>query len=64
MKIFIIGGGGFNGRHLVKFLLENKIKITIFDDLSNCTKEMIESIGNVNFVKGDFRDYELLLKNP
>jgi len=60
MKIFITGGGGFIGGHLAKFLLESKFEITIFDDLSNCTKEMIESIGNVNFVKGDIRDYELL----
>ncbi len=63
MKIFITGGGGFIGRHLAKFLLEGKFEITIFDDLSNCTKEMIESIGNVNFVKGDIRDYELLKKS-
>ncbi len=60
MKIFITGGGGFIGGHLAKFLLESKFEITIFDDLSNCTKEMIESIGNVNFVKGDIRNYELL----
>jgi len=60
MKIFITGGGGFIGGHLAKFLLESKFEITIFDDLSNCTKEMIDSIGNVNFVKGDIRNYELL----
>ena len=63
MKIFITGGGGFVGRHLSKYLLGKKFEITIFDDLSNCSKEMIKSIGNVNFVKGDIRDYELLKKS-
>ena len=63
MKIFITGGGGFVGRYLAKYLLEKKFEVTIFDDLSNCTQEMIGSIGNVNFVKGDIRDYELLKKS-
>jgi len=63
MKVFITGGGGFVGRHLSKYLLEKKFKITIFDDLSNCTQELIESIGKINFVKGDIRDYELLKKS-
>jgi len=63
MKIFITGGGGFIGRHLAKYLLNNNFEITIFDDLSNSTQDMIESIGKVNFVKGDIRDYELLKKS-
>ena len=63
MKIFITGGGGFIGRHLAKYLLNNKFEITIFDDLSNSTQDMIESIGKVNFVKGDIRDFELLNKS-
>lgn len=63
MKIFITGGGGFVGRHLTKYLLKNKFEITVFDDLSNCTQESIESIGKVNFVRGDIRDYEFLEKS-
>ncbi len=63
MKIFITGGGGFIGRHLAKYLLNNNFEITIFDDLSNSTQDMIESIGKVNFVKGDIRDFELLNKS-
>jgi len=63
MKIFITGGGGFIGRHLAKYLQNNNFEITIFDDLSNSTQDMIESIGKVNFVKGDIRDFELLNKS-
>ena len=63
MKIFVTGGGGFIGRHLAKYLVNNDFDVTIFDDLSNSTQETIESIGNVNFVRGDIRDYELLKKS-
>ena len=42
---------------------QNKFEITIFDDLSNSTKEIIESIGEVIFVKGDIRNYQLLEKS-
>jgi len=63
MKIFVTGGGGFIGRHLARYLSQNKFEITIFDDLSNSTEDLIRSIGNVNFVKGDIRDYELLEKS-
>lgn len=60
MRIFITGGGGFIGSHLVKFLLTKKFDITIFDNLSNSTENKIKSLGNVNFIQGDIRDYELL----
>ena len=63
MKILIMGGGRFIGRHLAKYLLNNNFEITIFDDLSNSKQDMIESIGKVNFVKGDIRDFELLNKS-
>jgi len=63
MKIFITGGGGFIGRHLAKSLLENKFEVTIYDDLSNSTQNLIRSIVNADFIKGDIRDYELLQKS-
>jgi nucleoside-diphosphate-sugar epimerase len=63
MKIFVTGGGGFIGSHLIKRLLKNNHEITIFDNLSNCTKEHINSLGKVNFVNGDIRDFGLLKKS-
>ncbi len=44
MRIFIIGGGGFIGSHLVKFLLTKKFDITVFDDLSNSSENKIKSM--------------------
>ena len=57
MKILITGGGRFIGRHLAKYLLNNNFEITIFDDLSNSTQDMIEPIGKVNFVKGVIKKF-------
>ena len=60
MKILITGGGGFIGKHLIKKLLENRNKITVFDNESNCSKKDVQFIKNVNFQKGDIRNYEVV----
>ena len=60
MDVFITGGGGFIGKHLCRHLLKNHFNVTIFDDLSNCTKGSIKSTKNANFVEGDVRDYATL----
>ncbi len=44
MKVPVTGGGGFIGKHLVKFFLEKKYSVTIFDNFSNSTKESISHI--------------------
>ena len=55
MKVFVTGGAGFIGRHLVKSLLERNCKVTIFDNFSNSSKIMILSLLNngAQLVKGD-----------
>ncbi len=35
MKIVVTGSTGFIGKHLVKFLLEKRNIVTIFDNFSN-----------------------------
>ena len=49
------GGAGFIGRHLTKSLLEKKYQVTIFDNLSNSSKDMIFDLvdDGTKFVKGD-----------
>lgn len=61
MKILVTGGAGFIGRNLVEHLLKNN-EITIYDDLSNSTKEKILRLikNGAKFVKGDILDFGLL----
>jgi UDP-glucose 4-epimerase len=61
LKILVTGGAGFIGRYLVNFL-QNNHQVTIYDNLSNSSKEDIESLieEGVNFVNDDILDYEKL----
>ena len=62
MKIFVTGGAGFIGRHLVRHLLKEH-QVTIYDNLSNSSELSISNLDNVDFVKGDILDYNTLLKS-
>lgn len=55
MKIFVTGGAGFIGRHVIKSLLERNCNVTIFDNFSNSSKKMISSLlkDGVQLVKGN-----------
>lgn len=65
MKIFVTGGAGFIGSHLVDKLLEKKHTITVYDNLSSGNKEFIKNHienNNINFIEGDLLDIEKLNK--
>ena len=64
MRIFITGGNGFIGRHLVRRLEENH-EITIFDDFSNSDTNIKNGLigKNLNFIKGDIRVKEDIIKS-
>jgi len=51
----VTGGAGFVGKHLVEFLLEKNMDITIFDNFSNSEKDSIKNLKNqgVKIIEGD-----------
>jgi len=64
MKIFVTGGAGFIGRHLVDWLL-NSGDVTIYDNFTNSSQSSISHLlkKGASLVKGDITDYALLSKS-
>lgn len=73
-KILVTGGLGYIGSHTCIELLKNNYKVTILDSLINSkfetfqkikqviSKEKKNTLDNLDFTKGDIRDYQFLEK--
>ncbi len=65
-KFLVTGGAGFIGSHIAKYLIAAKAKkVVILDNLSYGKKSNLDSIighRNLEFVKGDIRDKNILLQ--
>ena len=65
MKIFVTGGAGYIGSHVVYELCDNNYEVTIYDDLSLGQKENIDA--RAKFILGSTLDSkhlnEILTKN-
>ena len=64
MKIFVTGGAGFIGRHLLNSLLNKGNKVTIYDNFKNSSRNKITALlkNGALLVKGDVTDYKSLSK--
>ena len=59
MKILVLGGAGYIGSHVVKDLLDNNMKVVVYDDLSTgCTQNLFP---DAEFIQGSILDYQTLL---
>ncbi|RZD48860.1 MAG: NAD-dependent dehydratase [Thaumarchaeota archaeon] len=58
MNILVTGGAGFIGRHLVKFLIENKKNVSILDNFSNSDRKLIPQFekDQIKVFEGDIRN--------
>jgi UDP-glucose 4-epimerase len=61
MKVFVTGGAGFIGSHIVEQLVRDGHRVTVYDDLSSGNADNLAAVsGDVELVRGDILDYDTL----
>ncbi|MCD6583127.1 MAG: SDR family oxidoreductase [Candidatus Omnitrophica bacterium] len=62
-KVLVTGGAGFIGSHIVDKLLQVGARVVVLDNLVTGSEDNLKHcIENIEFVRGDIRDEELLEK--
>ena len=61
-RILVTGGAGFIGSNLVKALVEKGYQVIVLDNLLRGNKLDGEVLRNVEFIQGDVRDYDTVLR--
>lgn len=61
-RVFVTGGAGFIGSHIVDSLVRANARVTVYDDLSSGFRENLPSGGRVKLVVGDILDYRKLAR--
>lgn len=60
-RIFITGGAGFIGSHLVESLVKADAKVKVYDNFSSGLMENLEPVkDDVEIIRGDILDYDKL----
>ena len=62
--VLVTGGAGFIGSNLVEFLLENKIRVSVLDNLSTGKRINLTEFSDnplFNFIEGDITDFNTCL---
>lgn len=61
-KIFITGGAGFIGSHIVESLIIKNYEVVVYDNFSSGSLDNLKHIdsNNLKIIKGDILDYSLL----
>jgi nucleoside-diphosphate-sugar epimerase len=60
-NILVTGGSGFIGSAIVKYLVEKKFNVIVYDNNSRGKIERLKLIKNkIRFIKGDIRDKKKL----
>jgi len=65
-KVFVSGGSGFIGSHLVDRLVDNGYVVTVYDNLSSGKREFLEKHfknSTFKFIQADLLDIETLKKS-
>lgn len=60
MRILVVGGAGYIGSHVVKYLLDEGMDVRVFDDLS--TGQRINLFPKAEFIEGSILDTNALEK--
>lgn len=64
--VLVTGGAGFIGSNIVGFLLENRIRVSVLDNLATGRKSNLEEFFNdelFSFIEGDITDYNVCLSS-
>lgn len=61
MRIFVTGGAGFIGKHLVKSLVEKEHVVTIFDNFSNSKNDLVLADLGAKIIEGDITERNSLI---
>ena len=61
-NVLVTGGAGFIGSHLVDKLVSQNNEVIVLDNLLRGNKIDIQTNKNINFINGDIRDFETVIK--